>query len=96
MFYRSFVHGWHLLLFSENCGNGCISLYAVALHEIGHILGLDESHTMNSVMYGFFQAKLHLEDDDIKGIQRLYGVRQPSQGKILNMMSTCIWLTFRT
>ena len=71
-----------MLLILGNCGNDCIYLYAVALHEIGHILGLDESDTTNAVMYLFFQGKTHLEDDDIKGIQNLYGVRELDQGKI--------------
>ena len=50
----------------------------VAAHEIGHILGLGHSNVSNSIMLP--NAKIivgndyELGDDDIKGIQILYGM----------------------
>ena len=50
-------------------------LLAVAIHEIGHNLGLDHSKVGNSIMYPFIQNNIKdLHDDDINGIQKLYGV----------------------
>ncbi|KAF7594725.1 hypothetical protein BBP40_008432 [Aspergillus hancockii] len=44
----------------------------VALHELGHSLGLDHSNDPNSVMYPFFNGKSRLELDDIARIRALY------------------------
>lgn len=50
------------------------SLYQVALHEIGHALGLAHSTDPNSVMYAVVSASNHdLNIGDIAGIQALYG-----------------------
>ncbi|XP_043928494.1 stromelysin-1-like [Protopterus annectens] len=54
-----------------------ISLFLVAAHEFGHSLGLDHSRTQSSLMYPAYQytptSKFKLSDDDIQGIQALYG-----------------------
>ncbi|OGM44718.1 matrix metalloproteinase [Aspergillus bombycis] len=47
-------------------------LRQVALHELGHSLGLDHSSDPNSVMWPWFNGKSKLEPDDIARIQALY------------------------
>jgi len=47
-------------------------LMQVALHEIGHSLGLAHSNDPNAVMYPIFRGRSRLATDDIAGIRRLY------------------------
>ena len=49
---------------------------ALAVHEFGHSLGLDHSGVSNSVMspyFNGFRRDFRLTEDDIKGIQSMYG-----------------------
>ncbi|KAJ4961364.1 hypothetical protein NE237_021274 [Protea cynaroides] len=53
-----------------------IDLESVAVHEIGHVLGLGHSSVEEAIMYPSISArtrKTELADDDIEGIQELYG-----------------------
>ena len=51
-----------------------IRLYNVALHEIGHLLGLAHSQDTNAIMYAYYDENRNdLRADDIAGIQSLYG-----------------------
>src|ERR1051325_5056251 len=51
-----------------------IRLYNVALHEIGHLLGLAHSQDINAIMYAYYgEDRNDLHADDIAGIQSLYG-----------------------
>lgn len=51
----------------------------VALHEIGHLLGLGHSDVENAVMYPYLTGtRRALHADDIEGIRSLYGRRGPA------------------
>lgn len=53
-----------------------VDLESVALHEIGHLLGLSHSPVKDAVMYPTLKPrnrKLDLAVDDIRGVQALYG-----------------------
>lgn len=51
------------------------SLYAVALHEVGHALGLAPSTDPNSVMFADLNTKAVLSGSDVAAIRALYGAR---------------------
>ncbi|XP_043725456.1 metalloendoproteinase 5-MMP-like [Telopea speciosissima] len=53
-----------------------IDMESVAVHEIGHVLGLGHSSVEEAIMYPSISArtrKTELATDDIQGIQELYG-----------------------
>ena len=51
-------------------------LESVALHELGHVLGLDHSSDAASVMYAIYGGpRRALTLDDIAGIESIYGAR---------------------
>lgn len=52
-------------------------LYGVALHEVGHALGLAPSTDPASVMFNTFNQILALAPSDVSAIQALYGTRGP-------------------
>ncbi len=66
-------------------GNGQFDFYTVALHELGHSLGLDHSTVLGSVMYPYYSGALRtLTADDIAGIEAIYGVTvTPVPGALL-------------
>uniref|UniRef100_A0A914YZ99 Peptidase metallopeptidase domain-containing protein n=1 Tax=Panagrolaimus superbus TaxID=310955 RepID=A0A914YZ99_9BILA len=52
-----------------------INLYQTAVHEIGHLLGLEHSTDTRAVMYPKnrkYDLNYELSDDDVRGIRRLY------------------------
>ena len=56
-------------------GNGA-DLFPVLLHEVGHVLGLDDSDDPNSVMFPHLNnARDSLSPGDIAAVQALYGPR---------------------
>ncbi|XP_007191283.1 matrilysin [Balaenoptera acutorostrata] len=60
-----------------------INFLYVATHELGHSLGLDHSSDPNAVMYPTYEEgdskNFKLAQDDINGIQKLYGKRNDSR-----------------
>jgi hypothetical protein len=59
--------------------SGTFSIYWVALHEIGHALGLGHSSVTTSIMTPYYDSSITgLDADDIAGIQYIYGARDIS------------------
>ncbi|XP_059448875.1 metalloendoproteinase 2-MMP-like [Corylus avellana] len=56
--------------------SGAFDLQTVALHEIGHLLGLDHSEIVGAIMYAYINEgeTKGLHADDIQGIKSLYNV----------------------
>lgn len=54
-----------------------VPLFGVAAHEFGHSLGLAHSDVNSSLMFPYFNKDIDynykLPQDDINGIQQLYG-----------------------
>lgn len=53
------------------------NVYTVAVHEIGHVLGLDHSRDKSSLMSPFYKKNLILNElskDDISALSIIYGV----------------------
>lgn len=65
------------IFLNSHSGFDPVSLYSVALHEIGHALGLDASDDPASVMHEPYDIHTSLSVSDIAEIRKLYGTRSP-------------------
>jgi hypothetical protein len=60
-----------------NINGSAYDLQTVAMHELGHALGLGHSLTYGAVMYKSYHGTLRgLTGDDVSGVQAIYGARQ--------------------
>ncbi|KAI7998422.1 Metalloendoproteinase 3-MMP [Camellia lanceoleosa] len=60
----------------DSTAASAVDLESVAVHEIGHLLGLGHSSIESAIMYPSISSatrKVELVSDDIQGIQSLYG-----------------------
>lgn len=71
--------------FSWEVNGSDYDIETVALHEIGHSLGLDHSSSPDAVMYPDYQGlRQELSSDDITGISQLYPIPEPSNLYLLS------------
>jgi hypothetical protein len=69
-------------------GGGQFDTETVALHEIGHLLGLSHSTVTGSVMFPSYGGQRRaLTQDDIDGIHALYGRRGPPLQVLVHLQS---------
>ena len=81
-FPNPFVPGGVILHFDDderwvNSASQNVDLLTVAIHEIGHNLGLGHSDDPNAIMFASYRGpRRTLGADDIEGIQTLYGINE--------------------
>ncbi|MCB9792735.1 MAG: matrixin family metalloprotease [Alphaproteobacteria bacterium] len=57
----------------EGPPSGRYDVEAVALHEVGHCLGLGHSEDNSAVMHAYYAGRRALTDDDAEGLESIYG-----------------------
>ena len=76
--------GWHVSG-SNVISNDNINLFVVALHEIGHAIGLGHYNTAAAVMNAVLDRSVtDLRQSDIDGIEAIYGVSSGSNPPIVS------------
>jgi len=72
------------ILFFSRSDNSDINYYLVAVHEIGHALGIEHNDNKGSIMYPSYDGRLDartLPDIDRRSIQALYGASNGGESK---------------
>lgn len=62
----------------EGMETGKKDLYAVAVHEFGHALGIAHKSDKRSLMYSVYGYTDKLHEIDARAVQAIYGIRQRS------------------
>jgi peptidoglycan hydrolase-like protein with peptidoglycan-binding domain len=71
---------------SVNLPPSGIDLVTVAAHEFGHALGLNHSPVNDALMYAYYGGPHRfLHQDDIDGIQSIYGAQQWFSSKLIQL-----------
>jgi hypothetical protein len=74
--------------------NSTYDILTVALHEMGHALGMSESTIAQADMYGYYTSTNQvLNSDDVTGIQTVYGPRHSAAGEGNNTAGTATNIT---
>ena len=68
----------------------------VALHELGHALGLNHSSANSAIMRAFVSDTDSLQSDDIAGIASIYGEERDGVRRLLLRTSTALHSWLRT